>query len=137
MKIVYDADLIKYISFIENLSRVKVKDLFKHNEILCCVVDSRDVKNVVGPKGNRIRKMQDMLKKKIKVVGYSENVSEFVKAFVYPVEISDIEENEGGLVISCKDSKTKGLLIGRGGSNLEGLKRVVSRYFKISDIEIK
>lgn len=137
MKITYDADSMKHIALIETLSRVKIKDLFKMNNVLHCVVSEKDVNKLIGINGNKIRKMQDLMKRKIKVIGFSDKPDEFVKNYLLPIRVDSIDKIDSELVISCKDSKTKGLLIGRSRSGLIDLKRVVSRYFKISDIKVK
>ncbi|MBI2507469.1 NusA-like transcription termination signal-binding factor [Candidatus Woesearchaeota archaeon] len=137
MKKVYDAELIKYMALFEKIGNVNIKDIFQYNGMLCCVVDKENVSKLVGPQGIRIKKIQDMIKKKVKVVGYSSGIKEFVKDFIYPIEIIDIEENNGELIISCEDNKTKGLLIGRGRQGLTNLHNVVSRYFKINNIKVK
>ncbi|MBI2105924.1 NusA-like transcription termination signal-binding factor [Candidatus Woesearchaeota archaeon] len=137
MKITYDADSIKYIALIETLSRVKVKDLFMLNGILCCVVSKSDMSKLIGSNGVKIKKIQNMLKKRIKVIGFDDDINEFVKNYLHPLKVDKIENQDSNLIISCKDSKTKGLLIGRSRSGLIDLKRVVSRYFNINEIKIK
>ena len=137
MKRVYDAELIKYITLIEGISKVNIKDIFQYNSMLCCVVDKNNVSTLIGPHGVKIKKIQNMIKKNVKVIGYSDSIVEFVKDFISPILVDSIEESNGELIISCKDSKTKGLLIGRGRQGLLNLQRVVSRYFKISSIKVK
>ncbi len=137
MKKVYDAELIKYITLLESIGKVRIKDLFQHNGMLCCIVDKNDVSILVGSGGMKIRKIQNMLNRKIKVVGFSHNIKEFVKDFIYPTIVDDLEEDNGCLILHCKDRKTKGLLIGRGGKGLFDLQAVVSRYFKIDSVKVK
>src|SRR3989344_8221458 len=137
MKITYDVDSIKHIALIETLSRVKVKDLFKLNGVIYCVVAKNDVNKLIGSKVIKIRKIQDMLKKRIKVIGFDDDINVFVKNYLHPLKVDKVENQDSNLIISCKDSKTKGLLIGRSRSGLIDLKRVVSRYFNISEIKVK
>ena len=142
MKKVYDVELIKYISLLENLGKVRIKDLFQYNGMLCCIVDKKDVSLLVGLEGRKIKKIQAMLNKKIKVIGYSPDIKDFVKDFIYPIKVDNIEkdnreENNNSLILHCKDRETKGLLIGRGGKGLVDLQAAISRYFKIDSIKVK
>ncbi|MEK6848240.1 MAG: NusA-like transcription termination signal-binding factor [Nanoarchaeota archaeon] len=137
MKKIYDAELIKYIALFESIGRVSIKDIFQYNGMLCCVVDKDKVSTLIGAHGAKIKKIQNMIKKRVKVVGYSSDLKEFVKDFIYPIEADSVEEDNGDLIISCKDSRTKGLLIGRGRQGLFNLHKVVTRYFKINDIKVK
>ena len=137
MKKVYDVELMKYIALLENISHVRIKDLFQYNGMLCCVVDKNDVSTFVGSGGKKIRKIQDMIHKKIKVVGYSDDVKDFAKDLIYPLEVSKIEDDNGNLLISCDDRKSKGLLIGRGRKGLLNLQNALSRFFKVDKITVK
>lgn len=141
MKRVYDAELMKYIALLENTGRVSIKDLFQYNNMLCCVVNKEDVSALVGLRGRKIRKIQNMFNKKLKIVGYTNDVKDFVKDFIYPLEVENIElskeSDKNNLIIHCRDTKTKGLLIGRGKKGLSNLQSVVSRYFKIESIKVK
>ncbi len=137
MKKIYDADLIKSIALLENVGKVRVRDLFQYNGMLCCIVDKNEVSILVGAGGMKIKKIQSMFNKKIKVAGYSDDVKEFVKDFIYPIKVDEIEEDNNCLILRCKDRKTKGLLIGRGKIGLSNLQGVVSRYFKINNIKVE
>ncbi len=137
MKKVYDVELMKYIALLENISNVRIKDLFQYNGMLCCIVDKNDVSILVGSEGKKIRKIQDMIHKKIKVVGYSSDVKDFARDLIYPIEVDSIEENNGTLSISCDDRKSKGLLIGRGRQSLLNLQNALSRFFKVDKITVK
>lgn len=137
MKKLYDAELMKSIALLENLGKVKIKDLFQYNGMLCCIVDKKDVSLLIGAGGRKIKNIQSMFNKRIKVVGYSDDIKEFVKDFIYPMKVDEIKHEEKNLILKCDDRKTKGLLIGRGKIGLTNLHDVVSRYFKIENIKIE
>lgn len=137
MKKVYDVEMMKYIALLENLGKVRIKDLFQYNGMLCCVVDKNNISILIGSEGRKIKKIQDMIHKRIKVVGYSEDVKDFAKDFIYPIKVDSIEENNGNILISCNDRKSKGLLIGRGKQGLLNLQNALSRFFKVDKIIVK
>jgi|TARA_B100001971_G_C18170625_1_gene526895 N utilization substance protein A len=136
MKIIYDQKLIQYLTLFENMTRVKVKDVFLKGELVYYVVWKKDLAKAIGPKGMMIKKIENMVKRRLKVVAYSDNVIEFVKDLLYGFDVEKVEENEGIVKISCKNVKTKGLLIGRERKNLSGLKDIILRYFKIKDLQV-
>jgi|SRR3989344_3936845 len=137
MKRIYDAEIMKYIALLENIGKVRIRDLFLHNNMIVCVVDKSSVSILVGQEGKKIKKIQNMLNKKVKVIAYSDDVKDFVKDFIYPIKADSIEEDNEGLTIHCRDSRTKGLLIGRERRSLTDLQNVVSRYFKVESIKVK
>jgi|SRR3989344_733569 len=136
MKIVYDEQLMKYIALVENLTKVNVKDMFLKNNMLYCVIDKENLRKIIGPNGSKIKRIENLIKKKIKILGYSSNVNEFVKDLVYPFKIDKVEDTEGVVNIYCKDTKTKGLLIGRERRNLLNFKEITKRYFPIQDLKV-
>ena len=58
MKKVYDVELIKYITLLESIGNVNIKDLFQYNGMLCCVVDKDKVSTLIGLNGAKIKKIQ-------------------------------------------------------------------------------
>jgi len=137
MKIVYDQQLMKYIILFENLTHVNVKDVYSRNGSLWFVVQKGGMFRAVGKNGERVKKIENMVKKKIKIIEYDDDVCVFSSHLIYPVKAKNIEFDEGNLVFECEDSKSKGLLIGRDRKNLKELKEVLSRYFKIDDIIVR
>ena len=137
MKIVYDQQLMKYIILFENLTHVKVKDVYSRNGSLWFVIQKGGMFRAVGKNGMKVKKIENLVKKKIKVIEYDEDVCRFSSHLIYPVKAKKIEFVDDNLVFECEDSKSKGLLIGRERKNLKELKEVLSRYFKIGDIIIR
>jgi len=77
-----------------------------------------------------------LLKKKIKIVEFNSDIKQFIRNFILPLQVKDINQEENIITIEGPDTKTKGLLIGRERKNLENLKNIVKRYFEIEDIKV-
>lgn len=138
MKLVYDEKLMKYIILFENLTKAKVKDAYLgENESIWFIIEKGGMFKAVGKNGSNIKKIENMLKKKIKVIEYNSDICKFVSNLIYPVNAKSIELNDKNLIISVDDYKSKGLLIGRERRNLKGLKEVLLRYFEINNINVK
>jgi transcription termination/antitermination protein NusA len=137
MKIVYDQQLMKYIILFENLTKVRVKDAYLRNGSVWFVIEKGGMFRAVGKNGFKVKKIENMLKKKVKLIEYDENICKFSSGLIYPVKARNIELVEKNLVIEVNDTKSKGLLIGRERKNLNELKEVLSRYFKFDDVVIK
>tara|TARA_Y100000310_G_C20275213_1_gene619888 strand:+ start:84 stop:470 length:387 start_codon:yes stop_codon:yes gene_type:complete len=128
---------MKYIILFENLTHVKVKDAYQRNGSLWFVIEKGGMFRAVGKNGERVKKIENMLKKKVKLVEYDDDVCRFSSHLIYPVKAKNIEFSDGNLVFELNDVKSKGLLIGRERKNLKDLKEVLSRYFKVDDIIVK
>ncbi|MBD3309680.1 NusA-like transcription termination signal-binding factor [Candidatus Woesearchaeota archaeon] len=135
-RIKYDIDLMKYMSFFESLTKAKLKDCIPGENSLTFIVEQNEVGKAVGKRGCNVRKIENALKKKIRVVEYNPDVRLFVRNLIYPLKAEDISEEDGIITIKGPDSRTRGLLIGRNASNLRTLESIVKRYFPIQGIKV-
>ena len=133
-RVVFDQEIMGLIGVIGRLVKVPIKDLFKEGDVLYCIVEPGQIGKAIGKGGENIRRVNNILKKKVKFVEYGVSAVNLVRNLIYPTRVDDIREVEGVVEIESADRKVKGFLIGRSGSNLEFLNRVVRRYF---DVEVK
>ena len=138
MKIKYDINLMKFMSLFESLTRAKLKDCFvdEKSEKLVFVVQEYQIRQALGKNASNVRRLEDSLKRKIKIVQYSSDLLDFVKNWIHPLKADNIEENEGIVTIASDDTKTKGLLIGKGGQNLRAAEDAIKRYFDIKEVKV-
>jgi len=134
-KIKYDINLMKFMQLFENLTRAKLKDCIS-NEHLIFIVQENEIGRAIGKGGSNVRRIEDLLKRKIKIVEFHPDVRQFIRNFVLPLQVKDVNLENNLITITGFDTKTKGLLIGRERKNLENLKSVVRRYFKVEDIHV-
>ena len=135
MKIVYDIKLMQYISLFENLTKAKVKDSYLKDKGIVFIVEKGGLFKAIGKNGANIKRIENMLNRRIKIVEFDENTEKFVKNLIKPVEVevSLIGQN---VEIKPKEARTKGLLIGREGKNLKELKDIISRHYKVDSVKV-
>ena len=126
---------MKYMQLFENLTRAKLKDCIA-SEQLIFIVEENEIGKAIGKGGSNVRRLEGLLNKKIKIVEFNPDVKHFIRNFVMPLQVKEINEEENIITITGPDTKTKGLLIGRERKNLENLKGVVKRYFEVEDIKV-
>jgi len=137
MKKKYDANLMGYINFFENLTKVKVKDAYIKEDLIVFIIQQGGLRRALGKNGINIKRMANLTKKRLRVIEFNDNVEKFIENFIYPNKADNIEKEENIVKIKASGAKTKGLLIGRGSKNLNELKAIVARYFKIDDIKVE
>ncbi len=137
MKKVYDINSMKFITLFENITKVSAKDCIIQDKQIIFIVNMSDIGAAVGPKGANVRKLEQTIKKKIKIAGYSQELTEFIKSLVAPLQLEDITEEDGIVVMTAKDLKTRGLLIGRTASILRAYEAVIKRFFPIKELKVK
>ncbi len=135
-KKVYDINLMKYISLFENITRAQVEDAFLIDETVYFIIKEGFIGLAVGKGGMNFRRIEGILKKSIRIIEYSLNLSKFIQNIVYPLKIANIEINPSNVILTAGDTKTRGMLIGRGGSSLRNTETIIKRYFPIEEIKV-
>lgn len=134
-KIKYDSDLMKLMMFFESMTGAKVKDCIS-NEKLIFIIEENEMGKAIGKNGANVKRIENALKKKIKLVEFSNDALQFVKNIIYPIEVLDINFEEGIIIIHGKDANAKAMLIGREHQNINNLTGIVGRYFDVKGIRV-
>jgi|TARA_B100001964_G_C14197442_1_gene584133 N utilization substance protein A len=134
-RIKYNLDVIKYISLFESLTGAKVKDCIVNDNIIF-IVHENEMGKAIGKQGSNIKRVENTLKKKIRLIEFNNDVLQFVQNLIYPLKAKEIKEEEGMINIYCADVKTKGLLIGRDRHNINSIKGIVKRYFDVTEVKV-
>jgi transcription termination/antitermination protein NusA len=128
---------MKFISVFETMTRTNVKDCFENkNKQLVFIVESGQIGRAIGKNASNVKRIEAMLKKKIRIVEFNEDVSEFIRNLIYPLDVQEITIMDGEMTIAGGDTKTKGLLMGRNLQNLHETQSIVNRYFNIKSIKV-
>ncbi len=137
MKIKYDLNLMKFMSFFESLTKARLKDCFiDKNSLLVFVVEENQIAKAIGKKGINVRNIKEKLNRKIKIVEFNPHLETFVANIIRPLIGKEIKVDDNVVTITGPDTKTKGLLIGRNGQNLRNYEGIVKRYFDINEIKV-
>ena len=129
MRLKLDQETLGLSSLIEGMLRVKVMDCFMEEEMIYVVVPAGELGRAIGKGGSTLHRLQDKLQKRVKLIEYRDNLLEFVRSAIHPLQVEEMVQQEGKLVLRDHSPKTKGLLIGRGGRNLQVINRAVQRFF--------
>jgi len=138
LKIKYDIKLMHFMSLFAKITHASLKDCFldKYN-LLTFIVNENEIGKAIGKKGFKVKLLEKSMNRKIKIVEFNPDMLSFTRNIIYPLRTKNIEGNEKVIIIEAMDSKTRGLLIGRGAENLRNYEGIVKRYFDISEIKVK
>jgi N utilization substance protein A len=135
-------DEMRYIALFESISGASVKD---------CIVDEVEARAIfivnpgqvgvaIGKGGRNIHTLEKMTGKKIEIIEYSENESEFIKNALKPAQVREVritEKTDGKkMAVVTINPKDKGIAIGKNGKNAERLRFLAKRYFDIQNVSI-
>lgn len=134
-RIRYNSDLMKLITIFESMTGAKVKDCIS-GEKLIFIIEESEMGKAIGKNGVNIKRLEIVLKKKIKLAEFSNDVVQFVKNMIYPIEALEIKQEDGIIKIHGKDANSKAFLIGRDRQNINHLSNIVKRYFDVKEIKV-
>lgn len=133
-----DQDCLGLSQMMETIARVQVKDCFRDEDegTIYFVVETGQLGKALGKGGVNVKRLQQNLGKRIRVIEYRSALPDFIKSIIYPIQVEEIIEENHQVIIKDSNRKTKSLLIGRGGRNLKLIARAVKRFFNIEEIKI-
>ncbi len=136
-KIKYDNTLMKLMSFFESATKARLKDCFvDQNELLVFVVEPTQYGLAVGKAGSNVKRLEEALKRKVKLVEFSDDIVQFVRSLIQPSKARDISFADGIVTIAPESSESRGYLIGRSGRNLRNMESIIQRYFPIKEVRV-
>jgi len=135
-----DMQLMRYINLFEKTTRVQTMKVFTYNNQIVFAVPESTVSLAIGKGAVNVRKLNEILRKKTKVVTMpaiddNKGISKFVKDVVDPVEFNKIEVKDNSIIITA-GRQSKAALIGRGRQREKELADVLKNFFGIVKFKI-
>jgi len=122
---------MRYINVLDKVTRVKTRKCFVHNNSVFFAVDRVYVSKAIGPSAVNVRKIQEQIGKKVKIIRESEGLNDakrFIEDIVAPVRFKSVELKDGVILITAGSNQTKASLIGRNKRRYEELRKIVHDY---------
>ena len=129
---VIDMQTMRYLNLLDQVSHVKTSKCFSHNNTVFFAVNRRDVSRAIGPGAVNVKKIQNSIGMKIRIIKEVKGVEEakeFIESIVSPVKIKSIEIKDSQIIITAGNNQNKASLIGRNRRREEELQRIVSDFF--------
>ena len=125
------------MSFFEKITRTRIKDCFiDNNQLLTFIVPDFQIGKAVGKNAVNVKKLENLLKRKIKIVAFNPSAVVFVKNLIYPIK-AKVDQQSNIIIIKANDTKSRAFLIGRNQVNLKNTLKITKKYFKeIENIKV-
>lgn len=123
---------MRYINLLDKVSRVKTSKCFVHNNTIFFAVSQRDISKAIGPNAENIKKIQNSLGKKVKIITEAkgvENARKFIENVVAPIKFKSLEIRDEEMLITAGNNQNKASLIGRDKRRYEELNKIVKNFF--------
>lgn len=133
-----DMTAMRYINLLDKIARVKTRKCFVHNGMIFFAVNKGAISKAIGPSASNVRRLQEQLGKKVKIIKEAEGIEDlqrFVEDIVAPVKPKGVEVKEGFVVITAGSNQNKASLIGRNKRRYFELKKIIHDTYNL-DLKI-
>jgi len=138
-----DEESIKLISLFNNLTGAVVKDCIVvpgkmgvRDKVIFLVL-KEDVGKAIGRNGENVKVLKEKLQKTIDIIGFSEDIKEFIQNILNTSKVLNVEirENISGkkTIIITVNPEDKGKAIGKNGIMIKKTKLLVLRHFDVDN----
>ena len=141
-KIKLTSDELRLISLFQSITGATARDCVVDDKMerVIFIVNKGQMGLAIGKGGATIRQLQNVVGKKVELVEYSDDASEFIRNILNSDMINEIRINDRidgtRQAIVIVDAKKKGVVVGREGRNAEKARLLAKRYFQISNVLI-
>lgn len=137
---VIDMQLIRYLNLFARVTKVPTTKCFLYNNQIIFAVPKTQVSRAIGRDAVNIKKLNSILRRKIKVVAMpminsDDEIRKFVEAVISPIEFNKIEVKENSVVVNA-GRQSKASLIGRGRQREKELSEVLKNFFNVAKLRI-
>ena len=126
-----DMRTMGYITMFEKLTRTEAVDFLENKGQLIFFTKEGELRKTLGKNGANIKRLSNLLKKKVRIIELSEDPKKFILSIIHPLEPSSIEIKEKEIVLKFNTTEERARIIGRNGSNLEFLGKLVENHHQI------
>ncbi len=135
-------DQMRLMSLFQNVTGATARDCVEDEkqDRVIFVVNAGKMGLAIGKGGSHIKTLQNIVKRNIELVEYSDDPAVFLKNMLNSKLVSEVKINkraDGTLqAIVLVDPRKKGIVVGREGRNAEKARLLAKRYFEISSVLI-
>ncbi len=141
-KIKLTSDELRLISLFQSITSATARDCIVDDKMerVIFIVNKGQMGLAIGKGGATIRQLQNVVAKKVELVEYSDDPSEFIRNILNSDMINEVKMNERvdgtKQAVVIVDARKKGVVVGREGRNAEKARLLAKRYFQISNVLI-
>ncbi len=133
-----DTDAIKIINFFEKYTKVHARDCVIEPDNIIFIVEEGKAGKAIGKGGLTINELEKKFNKKIKIFEWSDNLDKFVSNLAPQAKSVKLEDVKGKNILTIRvETNKRGLLIGKGGANINRIKTILKRYHNIDEIKLQ
>jgi transcription antitermination factor NusA-like protein len=123
---------MRHLNLFSQITRIQTRFCVKYNDAIIFCVPKEFVMRALGRDGINIRRMSEILGKRIRIIPGPRGLYDargFIQTIVKPVIFRDIEIRGDEIIITAGNIQTKAALIGRNKRRLMELQKISKDFF--------
>lgn len=128
MRVKLDSEVMQLSAIFERKTHTRVKYSFQDEDTIYFIVEQGDLGKALGKGASNLKYFSEKFKKRLKLIQYDPKVERFVANIIFPNKVQEIVLVDNTIEIRDSSYKTKGLIVGRNGKNLNFLKKALKRF---------
>lgn len=137
MVVKFNLDTINIINVFSRITKSNVKDCIVQDELIIFIVDEGQGGKAVGKQGINVKKLNNLLRKRIKIIEYNQDASKFIANLIYPIKAREILIQDDKIIIKAANMREKGQIFGRERTNLKLIQEILSKFFPSLEIKLE
>ena len=136
------SDELRLMSLFQSITSATARDCIVDDKMdrVIFVVNKGQMGLAIGKGGSTIKQLQNVVGRKVELVEFSDDASEFIRNMLNSDMINEIRLSErldgSKQAVVVVDAKKKGAVVGREGRNAEKARLLAKRYFQIASLLI-
>lgn len=132
-------EAMQYINMASGLIRVDILDCMIAEDKLIFIVRKGQLGAAIGVKARNLEKLRNVFKRNIKFVEFDDDKERFILNLCKPYKVNNIviEGSDDSTVAKVEvDISDKSKIIGKGGRNIEVIRKLAHRHHSVKDVQI-
>ena len=138
--IILSNEVMQYINMASNILKIDILDCIVNDDRLIFLIKKGNLGIAIGIKGKNLERLRTVFKKNIKFVELDDDKERFIKNLCKPYKVDNIsiEGSDDSVIVKIQaNTSDKSKLIGKGGSNIDIIRKLANRHHSIKDVQIK
>ena len=131
---------MQYINMASNILKTDILDCMITEDKLIFIVKKGQLGAAIGIKAKNLERLRGLFKKNIKFVEFDSDKERFIVNLFKPYKVNKIAlEGEDDSIVAKVEVEVsdKSKIIGKGGKNIDIIRKLARRHHLIKDVQIK
>jgi len=140
VEITFSNETVQYINMASKYSKAGIRDCLVEDDRIIFVVEKGQLGIAIGSKAKNLEKLRFLFKKTVKFVEFDNDKERFIRNLCKPYQVNKIViegEDTSSMVKIEVNPRDKSKLIGKGGRNINMIRKLAQRHHPIKDVQIK